>query len=96
MDNDRLARTGETPADWADQLALDICADVQGRRHKEALSLVASRLRLVRCEGEGEGLRKAAQAIASPISTSLPSLAATLQRDYQLDVDERGIDGWGP
>lgn len=37
--------------DWADALALDICADMAGRQHTEARSLIAARLRRVKAEG---------------------------------------------
>lgn len=55
-------RPATPPADWADALAIDICADVMGRRHTEAASLVAARLRTVKSEGECEGLALASRA----------------------------------
>jgi hypothetical protein len=72
-----------TEADWATDLANTICADVMGRRGtvKQTVDLIAARLRVLRNEGVGEGLAQAREAVA-------------LQKEYQRDVEEYGMDGW--
>lgn len=93
-DCERLARTGERPADWASDLATTIIADAYGYRYTDAVGLIAARLRLVRQEGVVEGARDTA-AVVDSLFKSTPASPA-LQREYQRDVEEHGIDGWGP
>lgn len=54
----------QRPADWADELAAAIIADVHSRRYTEAESLIAARLRLVKCEGERDGINRASAIVA--------------------------------
>lgn len=92
-DCERLARTGETPADWATDLAITIIADAFARRHNDAAELIAARLRLVRQEGVCQGAQETAAAIEQSF---VVKVSPALQREYVADVQEHGIDGWDP
>ena len=54
----------EPAADWATDLAITICADVHGApRIKDAVDLVATRLRYVRAQGVCDGVERAEMAV---------------------------------
>lgn len=95
-DCERLARTGEQPADWATDLATTIIADAFGRRYTDALGMIAARLRLIKAEGEALGLEIASGLLAEmPRPKSYTSRdAATLQRQFQADHDQERAHGW--
>lgn len=59
------ATEDDTHGDWADRLALEIAIDMQRRGTRDACGLVAARLRLVRVEGEQDGLRQATNFVNS-------------------------------
>lgn len=96
MDCERLARTGEQPADWASDLATTIIADAFGRRYTDAVGLIAARLRLIKAEGEAMGIDRVSGLIAPipPVSSYTARDAATLQRQFQADHDDERAHGW--
>lgn len=94
MDCERLARTGEKPADWASELAARIIADAFAHRYTEAEGLIAARLRLVRAEGEAIALEVASRLISKPAPTSYTARDAALQRECQRDHDTERAHGW--
>lgn len=59
-----VVTTTEPAPDWADELAKQIAFDLRATFHsKLEIGLVASRLRLLKAEGVGEGLKQAAASI---------------------------------
>jgi hypothetical protein len=50
-------------ADWFTSLAIDIVADALTRPHREAIDLIAARLRAVRAEGERIGAAEALEIV---------------------------------
>lgn len=94
-DCERLARTSEIPADWADRLALEIALDMQRMGTRAACGLTAARLRLVRAEGEAKGLDVATGLIAGiPAPKSFTARDAAVLREGQLDHDQERAHGW--
>lgn len=47
------------PLDWADDLAIDLYSDAQRNSFKEAVRIMASRLRILAMEKERDGVERA-------------------------------------
>lgn len=86
-----MTNADDNPAgDWADRLAVEIAIDLQSYGTREACGLIAARLRAVKGEGKLEAAQEAQQLIQLALRNPV------LQREYQRDVEENGIDGWDP
>lgn len=58
----------EVANDWAERLALEIALDMHRHGTQDACNLTAARLRLVKAEGERDGINQATRAIVGGAS----------------------------